>query len=142
MAFLLAACGGVSKEDYAQKLDEICADVERQTAAIGDSQPASPDELSQRLDQIRATTRRGIERMKKVERPDGEAGGTAATYLSELEGTLNQQVLPALDEFERAARSKSQARIRAAATRLQAINEEKSRRLAEDLGADECARPR
>jgi hypothetical protein len=136
----LAACGGgVSKEDYAQDLDEVCSDIEEKTEQIGESQVDNPAELSAQLNEIRQAIREGIDRMKDIERPDGEDGDKAEEYVTKLEQTLNEQVLPALDELEAAVKAKDQVKIRAAATRLQAVDEEETDQLAEDLGADECA---
>jgi hypothetical protein len=138
-ALALSACGGVSREDYAQDLDEICADIEKKTEEIGQTEVSNPNELSAQLDDIRSAIQNGIERMKDIERPDGDDGDTAEEYVSKLEQTLNQQVLPALDDLEQAVLAKDQEKIRAAATRLQGIDEEETDRLAEELGADECA---
>ena len=139
-AFTLAACGGgVSKEDYAQDLDEVCSDIEETTQRIGESQVDNPAELSAQLNEIREAIRDGIERMKDIERPDGEDGDKAEEYVTKLEETLNTQVLPALDDLEAAVKAKDQDKIRAAATRLQGVDEQETDQLAEDLGADECA---
>jgi hypothetical protein len=135
----LAACGGVSKEDYAEDLNEVCTDIEQKTEEIGQADVSNPSELSAQLDDIRAAIKDGIERMKDIERPDGEDGETAEEYVTKLEETLNQEVLPALDELEEAVLAKDQAKVRAAAKRLQGIDEEETDRLAAELGADECS---
>ena len=139
LALAVGACGGVSKEDYARDLDEVCADIEATTERIGQAEVDNPAELSNQLGDIRTAIRDGIDRMKDIERPEGDDGEKADEYVTKLEQTLNQQVIPALDELETAVRQKNQAKIRAAATRLQAIDEEDTDRLAKDLGADECA---
>ena len=138
-ALALGACGGVSKEDYAKNLDEVCTDIEKKTEEIGRAEVSNPSELSAQLNDIRAAIQGGIERMKDLERPDGEDGETAEEYVTKLEQTLNQEVLPALDELEQAVLAKDQAKIRAAATRLQGVDEEETDRLAQDLGANDCA---
>lgn len=138
-AATLAACGGVSKEDYAADLDEVCADIEKTTEEIGQAEVDNPSELSAQLDDIRKAIQDGIERMKDIERPDGDDGETAEEYVTKLEQTLNQEVLPALDDLEKAVAAKDQEGVRAAATRLQGIDEEETDKLAAELGADECA---
>ena len=135
----LAACGGVSKEDYADDLNEVCTDIEQKTEEIGQADVSNPSELSAQLDDIRAAIEDGIARMRDIERPDGEDGETAEEYITKLEQTLNEEVLPALDDLEQAVVAKDQAKVRAAATRLQGINEEETDRLAAELGADECS---
>jgi hypothetical protein len=139
LTLLAAGCGGVSKEDYAEDLDAVCADIEQKTQEIGEAEVNNPGDLTAQLDDIRAAIRDGIERMKDIERPDGEDGETAKQYVTKLEETLNGQVLPALDDLDAAVRAKDQAKIREAATRLQAIDEEETDQLAEDLGAGDCA---
>jgi bisphosphoglycerate-dependent phosphoglycerate mutase len=138
-ALLLAACGGVSKEDYAADLDEVCVDIEKTTEEIGQAEVSNPSELSAQLDDIRKAIQDGIERMKDLERPDDDDGETAEEYVTKLEQTLNREVLPALDDLEKAVVAKDQGAIRAAATRLQGIDEEDTDRLAAELGADQCA---
>ena len=135
----LAACGGVSKEDYAEDLNEVCADIEQKTEEIGQAEVSNPSELSAQLDEIRTAIEDGIARMKDIERPDGEDGETAEEYVTKLEQTLNQEVLPALDELEKAVVAKDQEKVRAAATRLQEIDEEETDKLAAELGADACS---
>lgn len=138
-ALLLGACGGVSKEDYAEDLNEVCVDIEQKTEEIGEAQVSNPSELSAQLDEIRAAIRDGIARMRDIEPPDGEDGETAEEYVTKLEQTLNQEVLPALDDLEQAVLAKDEEKVRAAAKRLQGIDEEETDQLAAELGADECS---
>lgn len=140
-ALAMSACGGggVSKEDYANDLDEVCSQIEDKTEEIGRAQVDNPSELSAQLNDIRDAIRNGIDRMKDIERPDGEDGDKAEEYVTKLDETLNEQVLPALGDLEEAVRAKDQVKIRAATTRLQAIDEGETEKLARDLGADECA---
>ena len=135
----LAGCGGgVSKDDYADDLDEVCADIEKTTQEISQAEVSGPAELSAQLDRIRAAIRDGIQRMKAIDRPDGEDGDRAEQYVTKLEATLNDEMLPALDDLEAAVKAKDEAKIRAAAARLQAIDNAETDRIARDLGADDC----
>jgi len=138
-ALLLGACGGVSKDDYAEDLNDVCTDIEEKTQEIGEAEVSNPAELSAQLDDIRTAIRDGIERMKDLEKPDGEDGDTAEEYVTKLEQTLNEEVLPALDDLEEAVLAKDQKQIQAAATRLQRIDEEETDQLAAELGADQCS---
>ena len=139
LALLLAACGGVSKEDYAEDLGKVCADIEAETQKIGEAEVSNPAELSAQLDEIRTAIRDGIARMRDLERPDGEDGEQAEEYIDKLQGTLDGQVLPALEDLEKAVEAKDQQAIRAAATRLEGVDEEETDRLAKEIGADDCA---
>ena len=137
---VLAGCGGgVSKEDYAQDLDEICSELEEQLESIGRIEPDNPSELSSQLDKVRNAIDGGIQDLKGIERPDGEVGETGQEYVESLESTFQEQFLPALEQLEEAVKTKDRVKIRAAATRLQSLDEERTEELARDLGADECA---
>jgi len=105
----------------------------------GQADVSGPAELSAQLDEIRTAIRDGIRRMQDIERPDGEDGELAQEYVTKLEKALESQVLPALDELEKAVKAKDQAAIRAAAAKLQAIDEEETDKIAKELGADGCA---
>lgn len=138
-ALALGACGGVSKEDYAQDLDEVCSDLEEQLEELDDTQATSEAEVGERFDELRAAIRDATERMKDLERPDGEDGAKAAEWVDKFETTVNEEFLPALNDLEQAVRSKDEVKGRAAAQRLRAIDDEEMQQLAEDLGADDCA---
>jgi hypothetical protein len=137
----LGACGGdgVSKEDYARDLDEVCSDLEEQTRAIGQVRPDNPRELTEQLDKIRVAIRDGIQRLRDIERPDGDDGERAAEYLDRVASDFEDQLVPALDELAEAVKAKDEIKVRAAAARLQSIDDRKTEALARDLGADGCA---
>lgn len=145
-ALTLGACGGddgISTEDYARDLDEICADLRAETERIQRSRPADTTELTRQVDALREATTAGIERMKALERPEGADGETAERYVGELEQAADERLLPALEDLETAITAHDQPGIRAAARRLQRIDEERdlerTDELAEDLGAKRCA---
>jgi hypothetical protein len=142
-AVALGGCGGggggVSKEDYASDLDELCAELEGELRSMGEITPANPAELRRQLARIQRTIADGIRRLKAVERPDGEAGETAREYIEELESSYREDFLPALDALSAAVRAKDPVKIRAAATRLQSIDEKRTEELARELGANACA---
>ena len=144
---MLGACGGddegISTEDYARQLDEICADLKAETEKVQRSRPADTTELTRQVDALRDATIAGIERMKALERPDGADGETAERYVGELDQAAKARLLPALEDLETAIAAGDQPGIRAAARRLQEIDEEnaldRTDELAEDLGANRCA---
>lgn len=145
-ALALPACGGsddVSTEDYARDLDGICMDLKAQTQAIQDSRPADTTELTRQVEALRDATTAGIERMKALERPGGSDGEKAQRYISELERAANDRLLPALDDLESALATGDRPGIRAAARRLEQIDDEnaleRADELAKDIGANRCA---
>ena len=145
-ALVLGACGGddgISTEDYARDLDQICADLKTETQKVQRSRPADTTELTRQVRALRRATTAGIERMKALERPEGGDGETAKRYVGELEQAAEDRLLPALDDLEAAIAAGDQPGIRAAARRLEMIDEEnameRTDELAADLGADLCA---
>jgi hypothetical protein len=143
VAVALGACGGgPSKEEFANELDRVCRDLEAQTAKIGQVEPTTPAQLNDQLGKLRGTLRDAVARMRDIERPDGEDGEKAERYVDEVEHALENHVFPALDELEAAIRAKDDRKIRAAAAELEAIDEHETQRLAEELGADDCAENR
>ena len=141
-ALAFGACGGVSREEFADRLDEICRDLEDQTEDIAGGVPGTSDEIADRLDELRAAVDRSLDRMRDLERPDGEAGERAEAYVDEVERTVEERIYPALDALEAAIRTDAERDIEAATRRLQAVDERESQRLAEQLGADDCAENR
>lgn len=138
-ALALAACGGPSREEYAEDLNEICADLEEQAEDISAASPSNPQELSNQVDRTRKATQDALDRLRDLERPGGDDGETAEQYVETVEQNVNEQLLPALDELEQAVQERDEVKLRSAARRLQSIDDEEADRLAEDLGADECA---
>lgn len=135
----LAACGGPSREEYAEDLEEICADVENRVEDIGAAQATSPQELSNQIDRMRDAAKEGVEQMKDLERPSGEDGEKAEEYVNRVEQSVNEELLPALDELEQAVQEEDEVQLRAAARRLDSIDDEEQKELARDIGADRCA---
>jgi hypothetical protein len=144
-ALVLAGCGGddLSTEDYAHDLEEICADLKAETERIQRSRPADTTELTRQVAALRDATTTGIGRMKSLERPEGDDGEKAQRYVSELEEASKEDLLPALEDLEDAIAAGDRPGIRAAARRLQEIDDQsalaRTDRLARDLGANRCA---
>lgn len=141
-AIALGACGdggGVSKDDYAQELDEVCTGIEAQTESIGQVRPGNSQELTEQLGKIRTAISDGIQRLRDIERPDGADGEQAQEYIDKVESDFQGQLVPALDDLQEAVRARDEVKVRAAAARLQSIDDGNTDELARDLGADKCA---
>ena len=139
MALPLTGCGGVSKDDYAKKADEVCRDVERRIQEIGRGQVQNAADLSRQIDRVKAAVRDATSRLKGLERPDGEDGDKAKDFVDTLDRELEQEFLPTLDQLARAIRERDNAAARRAAERLQRLQNSRSDRLAAEIGARECA---
>ena len=147
-ALVLPACGGgddgdggdrVSREDYAQQVSEVCADVERELSELSIADPETSAEVSDVFDEVIAKSRAALNRLKALERPSGDAGETADRFVETLEREFEAEALPALEDLGDAIRSGNREAAANAAERLARLENTESGRLARELGADACA---
>jgi hypothetical protein len=141
-AIALPACGGddgVSRQDYAKRVDKVCNDAERQLKALDIGSAKTSADVVAILDRMVAKSQAAIDRLKALERPGGEAGKTADRFVTTLEREFETNALPALDDLKAAFRSGDRAAAADAANRLRRLENAKSDRLARQLGADACA---
>jgi hypothetical protein len=142
-AAVATGCGGggsTSKQDFADRADQICVDVSKRVAQLNQVSPRSVAQLTNFIEQLKKTEKDGIVRLQRLDRPKGQAGTTAKRFTDTLDREFNQQVLPALDQVERAVRKKDRKALNAASERLRkAQKERKSTLLAAQLGASQCA---
>jgi Tfp pilus assembly protein PilP len=141
-AVVATGCGGGSsdKHEFADKADQICADVSKRVAQLNQASPRSVPELTKFIEQLKKTEKDGIARLQALKLPEGRAGTTAKDFTDTLEREFDQQVLPALNQVERAVRKKDKHALKAASKRLQQAQKQKrSTLLAAQLGASQCA---
>ena len=147
-ALVLPACGGgddgdggdrVSREDYAQQVSEVCADVERELSELVNADPETSAEVTDLFDDVIAKSRAALSRLKALERPSGDAGETADRFVETLEREFEAEALPALEDLGDAIRSGNREAAANAAERLARLENTESGRLARELGADACA---
>ena len=142
-AAVATGCGGggsTSKHDFADKADQICADVSKRVAQLNAASPRSVAELTNFIEKLKKTEKDGIVRLQALDLPKGQAGVTAKQFTDTVEREYNEQVLPALNQVERAVQRKDRKALKAASKRLQkAQKEKKSTLLAAQLGASHCA---
>ena len=147
-ALVLPACGGgddgdggdrVSREDYAQQVSEVCADVERELSELSIADPETSAEVSDVFDDVIAKSRAALSRLKALERPSGDADETADRFVETLEREFEAEALPALEDLGDAIRSGNREAAANAAERLARLENTESGRLARELGADACA---
>jgi hypothetical protein len=149
LAFLLAsialpACGGddgdgVSREDYAERVDRVCGDVERELRQLNLAGAETRAEITGLIDDVIVKSRGAVDRVKAIERPEGDAGETAGRFVGTLDRELEQEVLPALEDLKNAIRSGDREAAADAAERLSTFENTESDRFARELGADGCA---
>jgi hypothetical protein len=135
----MAACDGVSEEDYAERLNDVCEDVERNVRELDSTRTDTPEEDAALIDDVIAATRRAARRVEAVERPGGDAGEEAEEFVQTLQREVRRQAIPALEDLRDAVMAQDPGAADEAGERLRALEDSASDRQARRLGADACA---
>jgi hypothetical protein len=142
LAFGLASCGGgddaPSREDFAERANEICRDTEQALEDVGQN-AESPQDIADAVDRVIEESRNAVEELADLERPEGDAGETAEEFVNATRREIQDEGIPALEELREALESGDQEAAQEAARRLQEIETGDSTRAARELGADACA---
>jgi len=139
-AAVVAGCGGPSKEDYAQQANGICSQIQKDLQAVSQSgQTNDPKEINSRTDQAVKAFSTGVDRIKGLDKPDGDAGEQAEQFTAAFEKFLEQDYRPGVEKLQKAVNSRDREQIRNAALSLRNINTQDVNRLAGQLGVTECA---
>jgi hypothetical protein len=139
---LLSGCGGEdkpTKEEFARSADAICVDLEKQSDELGNSEATQPEDFVEFARQARETTRDAVARVRELEVPEGADGEVAEAWQDAVATQAEDELLPALDRLEDAARDGDEQALLAAAQELQNLDSSRAERLAGDLGANRCA---
>lgn len=134
LAAVAVACGGgddrLSREELQSRVNAICAKVDRQLQALGE--PESIDEVAEFARKATSLAREGVAELRALEPPEDDerqydrflAEGDRVVALSRrLEKAAEEADAEALEQILQEARD----------------SEERSDRVARDLGFDECA---
>ena len=142
-ALAAAGCGGgsdaPSKEEFAKKADAICADLEKESNALGKSNPTSVSAIADFAAKARTTAEDGVKRINDLEVPSGSDGDKAKQWQQAITADAEQKLIPALDELEKAAKANDTKAVVAAAGKLQKLDSSKTDQLAREIGATGCA---
>jgi hypothetical protein len=130
---------GVSREDYAEQVNEVCADVERELRELVIAGPETSAEITELIDDVAAKSRAAVDRLATLERPSGDAREIADRFVETLERELETDALPALEDLSNAIRRGDREAAADAAERLTRLENAESDRFARQLGADACA---
>ena len=138
-----AACGGEdgpSREEFAAEAEKICADLERQGDRLSQSEPDNIGEIATFAQEARGAAEDAVNRIGELEVPGGDEGETAQQWKDAVENEANDQLIPALDSLEKAAKDNDPQALQEAAQQLQQLDESsESDRLAREIGAEGCA---
>ena len=142
LAFTIASCGGgdggPSREEFAERANEICRQAEQSLENVG-QEAESPAEIANAVDRVIEESRNAVEELADLERPEGDAGETAEEFVNATRREIQDEGIPALEELREALESGDQEAAQEAARRLQEIETGDSTRAARELGADACA---
>jgi hypothetical protein len=143
----LAACGGddggnggsSSEQEFAKKANKVCNDVERELDELGGGNATSANEIAELIDNVIVQSRAAVERLKRIERPEGSAGETAEKFVNTLDDEIEDRAVPALEDLRDAIREEDRQAAADAGKRLQELEGAESDRLASELGATACS---
>jgi hypothetical protein len=138
----VAGCGGSdssSKQDFAEKADKICTDVQARVTSLSKANPQSRADLLRYIDQLKAAANDGVQRLKELDPPEGDTGTTARQFTSTLERQYQDEVVPALNDLHQAVQDRDKKGLKTAAKKLSSVDDAQSNRLATQLGAKKCA---
>jgi hypothetical protein len=136
----LSACGGddaPSKAEFAEKAEKICKNAEKQLENIGEN-ATSPDEIADAVDKVIDQSQSSLDELRDLDRPEGDAGEAADTFVAALERDIEDKGIPALEELRDAVRDNDQTAAQKAAQKLQAIETSNTNELAKKIGAAGC----
>jgi flavin-binding protein dodecin len=138
----LVACGGgdsgaPSKADFAANANKICqdADKELQDLAAGSSRA----QITQAIDKAIDQTQNSVDKLKALERPDGDAGQAADKFVNAVQTDIEKNGIPVLKDLRDAFKNNDQKAVQKAVQRLQGLETTDSSKLARDIGAKACA---
>jgi hypothetical protein len=136
----LVACGGddaPSRADFARDAERICREIEREFENLGESAD-SPEEVAEAIDRVTEKSREAADELVDLERPEGNAGENAERFAEGFRQQLNDKLVPALEDLERALREKDAKAVQEAGAELQKLDATEADRAARELGATAC----
>src|SRR5215211_3988680 len=91
--------GGVSKEDFAKRANEVCNDVERELNSLSSGNAQNAEDVAKLIDNVIAKSREAVDRLKALEdlkdavkKGDQEAAAKAAQEIQKLSDTKSNEL--------------------------------------------------
>ena len=138
----LAGCGGddkPSKDEFAASAERVCADLEKRSDELSQTRPENNAEIVEFARRARSTAQDAVKRVRALEVPEGGDGDKAEQWQDAVQREAEGQLIPALDDLEKAARDGDDQRILEAAQAIQGLEATQSDKLAREIGAEGCA---
>ncbi|HZN90493.1 MAG TPA: hypothetical protein VFB44_16050 [Thermoleophilaceae bacterium] len=139
-ALFVGACGGddaPTREEFAENASRICREAEQSLEQLGEG-AETPEEVSKVIDKGIKRTQQAADELSDLDRPEGEDGETAGTFVEGFEKQLNDKLVPALEDLKQAIDDKDQQAVQQAAEKLQGLENDASDQAARKLGATDC----
>ena len=139
-ALFVGACGGddaPTREEFAENASRICREAEQSLEQLGEG-AETPEEVSKVIDKGIKRTQQAADELSDLDRPEGEDGETAGTFVEGFEKQLNDKLVPALEDLKQAIDDKDQQAVQQAAQKLQGLENDASDQAARKLGATDC----
>jgi seryl-tRNA synthetase len=141
-AVALAACGGgddaPTREEFADRANEICRKTERLAENLGESAQNRQD-IAEGIDRVIEESRDAVDELADLERPEGDAGETAERFVNATRRQIVDEGIPVLEDLRDAVEQNDVQAAQDASDRLEAIETGDSDRAARALGAEACA---
>jgi hypothetical protein len=141
VALAVAGCGGddkPSREEFARNADQVCRDLERQSEELSRNEPESVRQVVDFAKRARSTAEDAVRRVRELEVPEGEDGEKAREWQAAVTAEAENELIPALDELQKAAEANDEQALLAAVQKIQDVEATRSERLARELGMQEC----
>jgi hypothetical protein len=134
-----AACNGDDTPGYAERVNDVCTQVERELRELETTRVETRRERAALIDDVIAAARQAVRRLEAIEPPGVDDGETAERFVRTLEREIEDEAVPALEDLRDAVTRGDVVAADAAAARLRGLERSDSERYARELGANACA---
>ncbi|MEA2330374.1 MAG: hypothetical protein QOH58_512 [Thermoleophilaceae bacterium] len=140
LALGLSACGGddaPSRAEYTADVERICNEAQKQAEKVGEN-ATSPADIAKAIDTVIDDTRKSMDDLQALDRPEGDAGELADKFVDATVSDTEDKGIPVLEDLRDALKEDDQKAAQKAIERLQALQTSDADKFARELGADAC----
>ena len=139
-ALALAGCGGEdgpTLAEFAKQADKVCDDGEKKLEGV--ERPQDVEAVPQFADDVKKVAGDVSKQMGDLEKPSGDDGKKAEEFVDSFQADISNQLVPKLDEIKQAAEGGNEKETVAALQEIGEIENDRTEKLASDIGAKACA---